>query len=352
MIGIELFSGAGGMSLGASLTGIDIKMAIEIDRSAASTFKENHPDAIVLAEDIRKIVDIPFKSPRNEPKVLFGGPPCQGFSRSNHKTRNRDNDKNWLFKEFARVTSLWLPDWIVLENVEGLLGTDGGFFIEQILDKFRQIGYSLNYKVLNAVDYGVPQKRRRLFIVGSLHGLKFEFPPIKSDEAITVYEAIHDLPDLLNGNKINIMDYKGQAESSYAQSLRGGLEKSENHGVSTNTDKVIERYKYIRQGGNWMDIPLQLMDSYTDVSRCHTGIYHRLNNEKPSVVIGNYRKNMLIHPSQDRGLSVREASRLQSFPDWFKFRGTLNEQQQQVGNAVPPYLAQSIFQQILNSQCN
>jgi DNA (cytosine-5)-methyltransferase 1 len=346
MIGIELFSGAGGMSLGASNAGIEIKMAVEIDKSAALTFQVNHPKAIVITDDIRNIKDISIEAKPSQKKILFGGPPCQGFSRSNHRTRNRSNDKNWLFEEFARLTKLWMPEWIVLENVEGLLGTDGGFFIKEIIAKFISIGYTITYKVLNSEKYGVPQRRSRLFIVGSREGIEFEFPEPKLNSIITVEEAISDLPLLNNGDKSTVLPYRQEPVSNFAKKLRGSLNECNNHGVSTNTEKVIERYKHIKEGGNWKDIPIHLMDTYTDVSRCHTGIYHRLNNLKPSVVIGNYRKNMLIHPNQNRGLSVREAARLQSFPDWFEFKGTLNEQQQQVGNAVPPYLAQAIFEKI------
>lgn len=346
MIGIELFSGAGGMSLGAGLAGIKTKMAVEIDKSAALTFKTNHPESIVIPTDIRKLTEIPFTTGKNESKILFGGPPCQGFSRSNHRTRNQENDKNWLFTEFARITKLWNPDWIVLENVEGLLGTNGGFFIEQILNEFKKIGYILNYKILNAVDFGVAQKRTRLFIVGSRHGIHFEFPTSKQINATTVKDALNDLPFLKNGNKEYTISYKTAPNNEYAKGLRGDLDSCTNHGVSTNTEKVLERYKYIPQGGNWQNIPLSIMDSYSDVTRCHSGIYHRLHQNKPSVVIGNYRKNMLIHPNEDRGLSVREAARLQSFPDWFEFKGSLNDQQQQVGNAVPPLLAQAVFEKI------
>jgi DNA (cytosine-5)-methyltransferase 1 len=347
MIGIELFSGAGGMSLGAAMAGVETKMAVEIDKSAAITYKTNHPESIVFDDDIRKLNAIPLPNDKKQSKILFGGPPCQGFSRSNHKTRNRDNDKNWLINEFGRIANLWQPDWIVLENVEGLLGTDGGFFIEQILEKFRALGYTLSYQILNAVNFEVAQKRSRLFIVGSLHGVQFEFPTISTNEPLTVRDAIYDLPTLTNGNKEYEIPYKAEVTSEYARSLRGSLLKCTNHGVSTNTNQVLERYKYIPQGGNWKNIPAEIMQSYSDVTRCHTGIYHRLDEKKPSVVIGNYRKNMLVHPNENRGLSVREAARLQSFPDWFEFKGSLNQQQQQVGNAVPPNLAKHVFKKIL-----
>ena len=131
--------------------------------------------------------------------------------------------------------------------------------------------------------------------------------------------------------------------------LRNNLDKCSGHLVSKNKDYIIRRYKFIPQGGNWKDIPDYLMTNYTDKTRCHTGIYKRLLADKPSVTVGNYRKSMLIHPWEDRGLSVREAARLQSFPDSYIFCGSLGFQQQQVGNAVPPLLAKVVFQAIINT---
>jgi DNA (cytosine-5)-methyltransferase 1 len=347
MIGVELFSGAGGMSVGATLAGVDIQIAVEIDYFAASTFSHNHKTAKVIQKDIRSIRSIDLNS-RSKPIILFGGPPCQGFSKSNLRTRNSKNENNWLFKEYVRLVKQSRPDWIVLENVYGMLGTEGGLFIEQILDSFKKLGYSVTYQVLNAMDYGVPQNRERVFIVGNLHNSEFDFPkPLKSN-VISVKEALHDLPDLKNGEKGGVKKYKSSPQYDYAKRLRGSMKESANHNVSLNNEVVVHRYKYIPQGGNWKDIPERhIKNTYTDHSRCHTGIYHRLSEDDPSVVIGNYRKNMLIHPWEDRGLSVREAARLQSFPDWFEFKGFLGNQQQQVGNAVPPLLAKAVFKQIL-----
>ena len=140
--------------------------------------------------------------------------------------------------------------------------------------------------------------------------------------------------------------------SEYAQLMRHGSRTSKQNYVSRNADYVIERYKYISQGENWRAIPEKLMSNYKDKNQCHSGIYKRLIADKPSVVISNYRKNMLIHPFQDRGLSVREAARLQSFPDKFIFKGSLMHIQQQIGNAVPPLLAKSVFEQILITEAN
>lgn len=350
MVGIDLFSGAGGLSLGAELAGIKIRLAIEQDKAAALTYSNNHPNVVMLNDDIRKFTTIP-KELKNlkEQTIVIGGPPCQGFSLSNVRTRNKENTKNWLFEEFIRITEMWLPDWIVLENVSGILKTADGYFWKKIKQSFTALGYTLNEDVLCAYDFGVPQNRNRVFLVGNLHGIKFDFP--KPEEQIirtTVADAIADLPFLVNGASIYRLPYKQKATSQYAKRLRGHSKYAYNNLVSFNSELILERYKYIPQGGNWKDIPSELMQNYTDCSRCHTGIYHRLSMGKPSSVIGNYRKNMLIHPLEDRGLSVREAARIQSFPDSFIFSGSIGQQQQQVGNAVPPMLAKIVFEKILS----
>ncbi|MDR1896189.1 MAG: DNA cytosine methyltransferase [Prevotellaceae bacterium] len=349
MIGVDIFSGVGGMSLGASMAGVNVKFAVEKDKYAADTFLANHRGVVMFNEDIQNLHEIPIKTSKDT-TILFGGPPCQGFSYSNQRTRNKNNAKNWLFKEFARITKLWNPDWFVLENVSGILHTEKGFFLEQILDNFHKEGYTLNYKLCNATDFGVPQKRVRFFLVGSKHGIKFQFPEVTESNIITVKDAISDLPSLCNGADFYSLEYKTKPNSVYAKQLRGNSKTSLCNYVTRNSNLVVERYKHIPQGGNWENIPNNLMSNYKDHSRCHDGIYLRLKEDKPSSVIGNYRKNMLIHPTEDRGLSVREAARLQSFPDNFVFVGSVGFQQQQVGNAVPPLLSKAIFSQICSYQ--
>ena len=160
-------------------------------------------------------------------------------------------------------------------------------------------------------------------------------------------QAIGDLSSLHNGHSECWMAYGKKRPSSYARELRQKRNGCSNNLVTKNSSKIVSRYRYVPQGGNWQDIPKRLMQNYTDVSRCHTGIYHRLRLDQPSIVIGNFRKNMLIHPLEDRGLSVREAARIQSFPDSYIFCGSIGFQQQQVGNAVPPKLACSVFSEIV-----
>lgn len=344
MIGIDLFSGAGGMSLGAQLAGVDVQIAVENDKHAAMTYRHNHKNCRHFFEgDIGNFVCPEID--RSQPVIVFGGPPCQGFSTSNQRDRSAENPKNWLFKEFLRVVDQVRPDWVVFENVKGITEVGKGEFVNLVKAKMVSMGYHVSISILNAKDFGVPQSRSRFFLIGSLKKTEINFQ--KKNGLVTVLDAISDLPDLEIGSSIKKMPYKNIGKiSNYALSMRKKMNECSNHLVSRNSDLIVERYKHIPQGGNWECIPDFLMGNYQDKSRCHTGIYRRLKWNEPSVVIGNYRKNMLIHPSQDRGLSVREAARLQSFPDWFDFQGSIGFQQQQVGNAVPPLLAKAVFDAI------
>lgn len=343
---IDIFCGAGGLSLGAERAGLSIALAIEKDSSAAETFKHNHPKATIICKDIG---EIDAKEYVNAPPfIIFGGPPCQGFSTSNTKTRSLENKNNYLFMEFLRFVEQLQPQWFLFENVEGITTFDNGNTVKKIKELFEKLGYQTNEAVLLASDYGVPQNRNRFFMVGNRICVDFLFPE-KFDYKVSVGEAISDLPDLENGCSDNNLSYKCDQSliSEYAKLMRKNSEFSSQNFVSRNKDYVLERYKYIKQGENWKAIPDSLMQNYANKANCHSGIYKRLDADKPSVVISNYRKNMLIHPFQNRGLSVREAARLQSFPDNFEFKGSLMHIQQQIGNAVPPLLAEAIFTQIL-----
>lgn len=348
MQGVDLFCGAGGMSIGAELCGIKVKYAVENDIHAASTFALNHKDVKLLKQDIRSVSSKDFNSlNRREQIIVFGGPPCQGFSTSNQTTRSRKNENNWLYLEYVRLVSEIMPDWVVFENVKGLVETEKGFFLDSVLTDFEKLGYTTSCFILNSAEFGVPQKRNRLFIIGNLHGVKIDKPKATVRKHITVRQAIEDLPEVENGNPVDALPYHSKANSTYAKKMRKGGKICTNNIVTNNAKHILTRYKYIPQGGNWENIPKRLMKNYTDVTRCHTGIYHRLSEHEPSVVIGNFRKNMLIHPWKDRGLSIREAARLQSIPDRIKFLGSIGFQQQQVGNLVPPLLAKAVFDSLL-----
>jgi DNA (cytosine-5)-methyltransferase 1 len=161
----------------------------------------------------------------------------------------------------VRITNLWQSDWFVLENVSGILHTEKGFFWEQILNDFHNIGYTLSYKLCHATDFGVPQRRARFFLVGSKHGITFEFPDTTRHQTITVKDAINDLPSLANGANFDKLEYKTEATSTYTKALRGKSKHSLCNNVTRNSDLVIERYKHIPPGGNWENIPNHLMSN-------------------------------------------------------------------------------------------
>lgn len=347
-IGIDIFAGAGGLSLGAEMAGISIAHAIEKNPSAVKTYKRNHPNTNIICSDIRELEPKELKSKSKEVFIIMGGPPCQGFSLSNTRSRTMKNPNNSLFEEFLRFVQEIKPTWFLFENVFGFTNMSNGAVRRLVEICFKSLGYKVADQVLWASDYGVPQRRNRYFMVGNRLGIKFEFPQ-KHENPISVWEAISDLPVVGNGEQLFVGDYLCDLDKAtpYQKFMRQDSDQPRQNLVSLNNELVIERYKHIPQGGNWRDIPEHLMTNYTDKERCHSGIYRRLYADKPSVVISNYRKSMLIHPFQHRGLSVREAARLQSFPDNFIFEGPISHIQQQIGNAVPPLLAKAVIDQIL-----
>lgn len=346
---IDIFSGAGGLSLGAEWAGIEVSTAIEANKSAADTYRLNSPHTEVICEDINKINPERFIDKDNPVFLIMGGPPCQGFSMSNTKSRTMTNPKNQLFRAFVRFVDIIRPKWFLFENVGGFANLNKGLSARWIKSCFEEVGYTVEPSILWADEFGVPQRRNRFFMVGSLDKIHFTFPEPDKKKKVTVADAIEDLPILSNGDMIDELPYTKSfgCASEYAKLMRKNSKVSRQNFVSHNNDLVIERYKHIGQGQNWRAIPDYLMDNYADKGRCHSGIYKRLRADSPSVVISNYRKSMLIHPYQDRGISVREAARIQSFPDDFIFEGPISHIQQQIGNAVPPLLAKAIFEKIL-----
>jgi DNA (cytosine-5)-methyltransferase 1 len=377
-IAINLFAGAGGLSLGFKKGGFQFVQAVENDYHTAATYRCNHPEVDLLEEDIRNLNPLTCLQrlglQPGDVAVLIGGPPCKGFSESNRRTRTLANPKNHLYKEFLRFLEVIQPTWFVLENVAGLRTLSNGAILQCIVKGGRALGYEVKWEKLNSVDYGVPQFRRRIFIIGNRLSLPIRFPEPthghsclrcthqygfeshyhldehKANENgykpyVTVREAISDLPKLENGASIDYLPYDDCRLTEYQRTMRlstNGTNHVQGNLVSRNSEKIIQRYEHIGPGQNWKAIPPELLDNYRDFSRCHTGIYYRLEWDKPSKVIGNFRKNMLIHPEQHRGLSVREAARLQSFPDNHIFLGSIGFQQQQVADAVPPILGEII----------
>lgn len=350
---IDLFAGAGGLSLGFASAGFRVLQAVEAAPDPARTYQHNHPDTDLIPSNV---IDLDPSDclkraslQKGELACLIGGPPCQGFSESNRRTRTLDNPRNQLYTEFFRFLAAFEPRTFVLENVAGIKTLAGGQVLRDIVARGEMRGYNVEPILLNAVEYGVPQLRRRFFVVGFRAGGPSFVPPRPTHGAgrkriVTVYDAIADLPQLSAGNNVDWLPYPATSTLSAYQRLmrRGNRRIVQGNLVTRNSPLVLKRYARICPGQNWEAIPVGLMENYQDRSRCHTGIYHRLEFTCASKVIGNFRKNMLIHPIQDRGLSIREAARLQSFPDRYVFLGSIGFQQQQVGDAVPPLLAQAV----------
>jgi DNA (cytosine-5)-methyltransferase 1 len=363
-LAMDIFSGAGGMSQGFKQAGFQIVQAIEGNHHAAQTYRENHPETDLWDSPIENLSPEECMSRvglrPGDLTVLIGGPPCQGFSESNRRTRDVNNPKNHLYKQFVRFLDALQPAWFVMENVAGLKTLDKGSILNCIVTECRSLGYVVEPYLLNAADFGVPQLRRRLFIVGNRLGLSVLQPNPTHGPGkrpwVTVQQAIADLPLQKNGAGLDYRAYPHFSQrffrtrlSQYQSLMRRGMNgatRVQGNLVTNSAQMIIERYKHIKGGQNWEAIPDDLMDNYVDSTRCHTGIYHRLEWDQPAKVIGNFRKNMLIHPRQHRGLSVREAARLQSFPDDYIFLGSIGFQQQQVADAVPPLLAEAVAQTI------
>jgi len=352
-IGIDLFAGAGGLTYGLSKAGFDMRIGIESDRDASKTLKFNNENMDVITSDIKNTnpteITKKFGGYKKGIAIIVGGPPCQGFSQSNKRSRNLDNPLNNLYLEFFRFVKELKPKVFLLENVAGLKTLQKGKVVQDIIKIGKKLCYNVQYDIVNTENFGVPQRRKRIIFIGTKKGVSNFFKADKSTVVI-VKDAISDLPILENGNNIDVLNYSRYKHlSNYQKLMRNNGQTSVNNNLVTkNSDLVIERYKYIPQGGNWRCIPPSLMFNYKNPRNCHGWIYYRLVSDEPSVVIGNYRKNMLIHPEQNRGLSVREAARLQSFPDSYIFYGKLVSQQQQVANAVPPLLVEKIGRNIMD----
>lgn len=360
-LALELFSGAGGMSHGFVQAGFEIVQAIEKDQRAAHTFRSNHADTMLTVGDVSDFdpLEVARRSSirKGDLTVVFGGPPCQGFSESNRRTRTLDNPRNHLYQQFFRYVKALMPQWFVLENVAGLKTLANGAVLDAIIAHSKELGYAAEWQELNAAEFGVPQTRRRIFVVGNRIGLPIRFPNPTHGTAenpyVTVKQAISDLPPLKVGATEEALRYRNSGVvSDYQMSMRNGNTCVNGNLVTNNSELIRARYRHIRQGQNWEAIPSELMGNYCDASRCHTGIYYRLKWSEPSKVIGNFRKNMLIHPNQNRGLSIREAARLQSFPDSYQFLGSIGFRQQQVADAVPPLLAEAVARAVLASTNN
>ena len=364
---LDLFSGPGGMSCGIMNAGdhhagFEVVVANDNDAAVRSTYERNHPDTKFvfgsIAEEKTKadiLSSIREQTGRFGVDLVVGGPPCKGFSFENKMTRNMDNPMNHLVMHYVDMIERTRPAAFVMENVPGILAMRGGEVVSTLIQKFRSMGYeNAEAWLLNAADYGAPQLRKRTFIVGSRSKEPIR-PPKKSRTPATyvpLADAIGDLPKILVGNVSPITDsYACKPKNNFQRSMRAKSRKVVNHIVTKNTPLVTARIKEVPPGGNWNNIPVELMKingKYARLNLVHSMIYKRLLNDRPSVTITNFRKAMIIHPTQHRLLSVREAARIQTFPDHFEFMGGISNMQQQVSDAVPVILARSVGDAVLS----
>lgn len=314
---IDLFSGAGGFSLGFDKIGFKNVFSLDNESSFCKTYKKNFPNHILIEKDIIKLAREEVKKIIGNQKVdvIIGGPPCQGFSiAGNIGRRFIDDPRNHLFKEFIRVVEIIKPDFFVMENVARLYTHNKGSTRKEILSRFKEIGYYIECKILNSADYGVPQIRKRVIFIGSRFTNSVSFPEKNTDKQKTVREALVNLPALKSGQK----------------------SKVPNHIAMNHSDQMLKKMSYVSNGGNRNEIPKNIRPKTGDIRK-----YIKYNGNKPAITVtGDMRK--VFHYSQNRALTVRELARLQSYPDDFIFEGTSISQQQQVGNSVPPLMAEAI----------
>lgn len=333
---IDLFCGCGGLSLGFENAGFEISLALDIWSDAVETYNKNHWNPVAICKDIHELESEYLKEFGKENNIVgvVGGPPCQGYSTVG--TRNINDPRNHLYLEYCRVVEVIRPKFFVIENVKGLLTLNNGMFKEDIINRFSKLGYNISFKVLNASDYGIPQNRQRVFFVG-FRDEKFQFPKEKEFK-VTTYEALSDLPSLeIEEEHLEVYPYRNDINiNEYQKKMREGSPFIFNHNATKHTDKTKKIISMIKDGGKISDLPQE----YWGV-RKYNKAFQRMNSKEPSHTIDTGHRNY-FHYKENRVPSVRECARIQSFPDKFIFSGSKTSQYKQVGNAVPPLLAEEI----------
>lgn len=380
---IDLFCGAGGITEGFRRAGFGCLYANDIDHWAIETFRANHPNTRVDNRPVEKVnAGVLRRELRLEKGVLdviVGGPPCQGFS-INAPERFLEDPRNSLFKHYLRFLDEFEPKALLIENVPGMLSLGGGVIFDRIVSELRKRGYDVHASILFAAHYGVPQKRWRTIILGSRFSprpahpepthyaearanfkggrtMTFRLMPLQRNTllpAVTLREAIGDLPRLEMGGGGEIVAYDKPAKSEYAIRMRGDGAVTFNHFASILAPQNVERMKYIKPGGSWRDIPHELLPKGMQRARKsdHTKRYGRLRHDGLAGTVltkCDPHWGAVFLPDQDRALTVREAARIQSFPDCYKFLGPRVSQYEQVGNAVPVLMAEAIARQLANA---
>ncbi len=348
---IELFAGSGGLGTGFERSGFNIIAANDVWKPAAETYKANHPNVKYIIEDISKVSGSDLLKGTSYTKedidVIIGGPPCQGFSTLGK--RFIDDPRNKLFKEYVRIVNDIKPKFFVMENVSGILSMEKGKVLQNIIKSFNDIGYKLEYKLLNAAEYGVPQQRERTIFIGTRLNVDIIYPQkthsltgeIGLKKVLTLWDAIGDLPQ---SDTEEITQYSQSPINSYQKLMRKNSKFIKNHKPPIHNDKAYKMMKYIPEGKSaWeiKEIPGELRPKSG-----YGNTYARLNSKEPGMTITRnfacISSSRCIHPFLNRGLTAREAARIQSYPDDYIFKGTKTDIHIQIGNSVPPILGEKI----------
>lgn len=343
---IDLFSGVGGLSLGFEMAGFTVVLANEYDESIAKAYVQNRPHTKMIVNDITKLpIDSTFSPYRNKVDLIVGGPPCQGFSQKG-KRKTIHDERNFLFKYYYEVVSLVKPTYFVMENVPNLLTAENGYFKKEITELFESLGYTISSDVLNAADFGVPQNRKRAVIIGKLGSEAIELP-VPTEERVTIWDAISDLAYLNSGEGEEKQSYKYEPQSQYQRKLRENSDYLYNHVATKHSDLALERLKLIPT-----NMGKEVLPPEHRTKSIYSGTWSRMLKDDVSVTITTRfdtpSSGRFTHPFLDRAITVREAARIQSFPDSFVFYGNKGSQMKQVGNAVPPLLAKAIADVIMS----
>lgn len=351
---VDLFAGVGGLSYGfAHDDSFEIVAANEILLPMATAYSLNHPYVKMYNKDIKdfSIADLSndLGLHKGDIDVVIGGPPCQAYSTVGK--RLIDDPRGKLFQEYYRILSELRPKVFIFENVKGLLSMCGGDLIKTIISLFQSLGYDVNIKVLNAADYGTPQIRERVILVGTLLGGRFKYPaPTHYNPEVAVIEglrpyvtlgeALSDLPTIANGGKAT--EYTTEPQNDYQRLMRTNHPTVLlDHNVAKNGEHLVRLMQALPDGGSPADVPEELRPS-SGFANC----YCRLWWDRPSTTItrnlGCVSSSRCVHPKQPRPLSTREGARLQGFPDDYQFFGSRTERNLQIGNAVPTFLSKAI----------